>query len=135
MHRKSRMAILGAVCFSHGYKAFHADAACLNQRSTLMFSTATKEYAAATKESATDDVRDAASRAKRDARNTADRTEDNVVNAAESAGRKVRDFIDEASEKIHTATDKVTSEVNHNPMQSTLAALGIGFVLGMLFRR
>jgi ElaB/YqjD/DUF883 family membrane-anchored ribosome-binding protein len=100
-----------------------------------MFSTTTKEYAAATKDSAVEDVRDNVARTKREARNSANQAEDSIVGVAENAGRKVRDFIDDTSDKLQDTGDRIKQEVNDNPMQSTLIALGAGFVLGMLFSR
>lgn len=100
-----------------------------------MFSTTTKDYASATKESAADDVRENAYRTRNDIRGSASNTADNVADAAQTAGRKVRDFIDDTSDKLHSTTDRLSHEVRDNPIQSTLIALSAGFVLGMLFRR
>lgn len=55
--------------------------------------------------------------------------------AANQAGRKVRGYIDAANDEISQATDTVTKEIRSNPIQSSLIALGAGFILGALFRR
>ena len=55
--------------------------------------------------------------------------------AANQVERKVRGFIDTASDEISHTTDTVTKEIRSNPVQSSLIALGAGFILGSLFRR
>jgi ElaB/YqjD/DUF883 family membrane-anchored ribosome-binding protein len=71
-----------------------------------------------------DDFRDAAGEAK-----------DELYVTANKAGRKVRSFIDSTSDELSHATRTVTAHVHDKPVQSSLIALGIGFVLGALFRR
>jgi len=58
-----------------------------------------------------------------------------VVDAAHDAGRKVRGFIDSATDELTHAKETVTKEIRTNPVQSSVIALGVGFVLGALFRR
>jgi ElaB/YqjD/DUF883 family membrane-anchored ribosome-binding protein len=71
-----------------------------------------------------DDASQAYGEAKQDLRETANK-----------AGRKVRGFIHDASDEIVHAKDAVTSQIRTNPVQSSLIAAGVGFVLGALFRR
>lgn len=58
----------------------------------------------------------------------------NVVRARE-AGAKVRSMLDEASSEVSHVAQAVETRVNEKPMQSSLIALGIGFVLGALLSR
>lgn len=62
-------------------------------------------------------------------------TADDLRNAANGAGRKVREFIHSAGDELSHTKDKVTTQIRTNPVQSSLVALGVGFVLGALFRR
>jgi ElaB/YqjD/DUF883 family membrane-anchored ribosome-binding protein len=55
--------------------------------------------------------------------------------AANQAGRKVRGIYNTASDEITGASDKLTGEIRSNPVRSSAIALGIGFVVGALFRR
>ncbi len=55
--------------------------------------------------------------------------------AANEAGRKGRGFLHMASDELTHARDTVTTHVRSNPVQSSLVALGVGFVLGTLLRR
>ena len=50
-------------------------------------------------------------------------------------GGKVRGFLDSATDNFSDAKDKVTRQVHEKPVQSSLIALAIGYVLGRLFRR
>jgi len=78
----------------------------------------------ATKEDTAHNLKDNMNEAKEDLRS-----------AANSAGRKVRGFINSAGEEISHATDTVTKQIRTNPVQSSLVALGVGYLLGALFRR
>jgi len=60
---------------------------------------------------------------------------DDICVTANKAGHKVRDFINSASEELSHATETVTTEIKGKPVQSSLIALGIGFVLGTLLSR
>lgn len=55
--------------------------------------------------------------------------------AANSAGRKVRSAFNAASDEMSHVSDKVTAEIRTNPVQSSVIALGVGMLLGMLIRR
>ncbi len=55
--------------------------------------------------------------------------------AANRAGRKVWNLVHHAGDEITHARDTVTTQIRTKPMQSSLAALGLGFVLGALLRR
>ncbi len=60
---------------------------------------------------------------------------DDIFITANKAGHKVRDFIDSASEELVHTTETVTTRIKDKPVQSSLIALGIGFMLGTLLRR
>jgi len=55
--------------------------------------------------------------------------------AANKAGRTVRNYIDTACDEVSHSTETVTTQIRENPVQSAAIALGVGFVLGALFRR
>ncbi len=65
----------------------------------------------------------------------AEQAKSDLKSAAKGAGRKVRDMIDTASDEITHAKETVTTQIRTNPVQSSMVALGVGFVLGVLFRR
>lgn len=69
-------------------------------------------------------VRDMATQADHDLRDT-----------AAKMGQKTRTFVENAKEEAFEASDKVTKHIHEKPLQSSVIALGIGFVLGALFRR
>ena len=60
-------------------------------------------------------------------------SKDDLRTAANDAGRKVRGFINTASEEIIHAKDTVNTQIHTKPVQSSLIALGIGYVLGRYF--
>lgn len=70
-----------------------------------------------------------------DARVTAGDVKDDLTVTATKAGRQVRDFISSTGNELSNATETVTAHVHKKPMQSSLIALGIGFVFGALLRR
>ena len=86
---------------------------------------------ATTKDEAIHNLKDSA----RNIRDEANDTARDVRNAANTAGRKVRGFINNASDEISHAGETVTTQIRNNPVQSSAIALGVGFILGALFRR
>lgn len=72
---------------------------------------------------------------KNDASEAIDETGEDIRDTANRAGRKVRGYINSASEEFSTASDRVTSEIRSNPVQSAAIALGVGLMLGALLRR
>lgn len=96
-----------------------------------MLSSTTKEAANFTKESAENDVKNAVSKT----RNKANHVVEDLSHYANDAGKRVRHFIDSANDELHHASDRVTGEIRANPVRSSAIALGLGFVLGALFRR
>jgi hypothetical protein len=88
----------------------------------------------ATKDSASD-LRNTAFTAKRDIRDAASDMKEDLTDAANNAGRKVRDFIHNAGGQVGDVSDRVAGEIRTNPVRSTLVALGVGVLLGAIFRR
>lgn len=81
------------------------------------------------------ELRGAANTIKNEARDTVYDAKNELRSAANRTGRRVREFIDTASDELHHVSDSVGSQIRSNPVQSSLIALGAGFILGALFRR
>lgn len=96
-----------------------------------MFSANTKDAANAT----VNDAKSTLYNAKRDVNEATGDSKTNMDDMAEKAGRQVRGFIDSASSQISDASDRISGEIHDNPVRASLVALGVGFVLGVLFRR
>ncbi len=62
-------------------------------------------------------------------------TKDDLCDTANKMGHKVREFVESANDEINRATKTVTAHINDKPVQSSLIALGIGYILGSLMRR
>jgi len=92
-------------------------------------------YSATNKDTAIKDVKNAASNIRDEVVDTAYEVKNDLRGAANQAGIKVRSFFNSASDEISHASDSVTKQVRANPVQSSLIALGAGFILGALFRR
>lgn len=92
-------------------------------------------YTGTSKDTSFKDVKSSAANLRDEAVDTAYGVKDDLNNAAQQAGRKVRNFFNSASDEISHATDTVTTQVRKNPVQSSMIALGAGFILGALFRR
>lgn len=54
---------------------------------------------------------------------------------AHEAGRKVREVIDHATHDVRDAAAMTEQQIRENPVKASAIAAGIGFVLGLLFRR
>lgn len=63
------------------------------------------------------------------------KTEDELYDVAREAGRQMRSFINSADKEISGATDFVVTNIKEKPVQSGAIVLGIGVLLGFLFRR
>lgn len=96
-----------------------------------MFSATTKEAANAT----VSDAKTVSHSARRDLSNSSEDVGNEFARVANKAGRHVRELIDSANDQLSEASEKVTSEIRSNPIRSSAIALGIGFLLGALFRR
>lgn len=60
---------------------------------------------------------------------------EDICQAANEAGQKVREFIDHTAHNAEEAGAKVAQQVRANPLTASVAAAGIGFLLGLLFHR
>jgi ElaB/YqjD/DUF883 family membrane-anchored ribosome-binding protein len=60
---------------------------------------------------------------------------ENASEAAHNAGEKVRNFLETARTDVSEASRAVKSQIKNKPIQSSLIALGIGYVIGALARR
>jgi ElaB/YqjD/DUF883 family membrane-anchored ribosome-binding protein len=100
-----------------------------------MLSNATKSAARAATDGAEHDIKrtlkDTVGQVQHDLENTLDHASD----YAGEAGKKVRGAVDKTVHNVKAATGHLTDEIKHKPVQSSLLALGAGFVLGSLVRR
>jgi ElaB/YqjD/DUF883 family membrane-anchored ribosome-binding protein len=60
---------------------------------------------------------------------------EDVESLAHSAGRRMRGAIDEAQTSVTEATGNATAVIRDNPIQSSVIALGVGMLFGLLMRR
>lgn len=60
---------------------------------------------------------------------------EDVCATANKTGQKARGLIDSAGGEISHATDTVATHIKDKPVQSSMIALGVGFMIGMLFSR
>lgn len=89
----------------------------------------------ATKDDTVQTLKNSTQNFKENARETYDEAKSDLRDTANKAGRKVRHFINSATDEISHATDTVTTQIRTKPVQSSVVALGVGVVLGMLLRR
>lgn len=68
-------------------------------------------------------------------KNSAHKTSDELHETANQAGRKARAMFHTASDEISQAGERVSAEIHNNPVRSSLIALGVGMVMGALYRR
>jgi ElaB/YqjD/DUF883 family membrane-anchored ribosome-binding protein len=85
--------------------------------------------------SATTDAKNAANAVKNDVQDGAAKVKGDIREVANKVGRDIRGFIDTANDEIHKVGETVSDQIKANPRQSALIAVGVGFVLGFLFRR
>lgn len=60
---------------------------------------------------------------------------ESINSTVKNVGSKVYHLFGTAGEEIVHAKDTVAKEIRSNPVQSTLIALGVGYVLGKLLSR
>ena len=60
---------------------------------------------------------------------------DDLEEAARRTGHHIREMADSAGHSLKGAEQALTVKIRENPVQSSLIALGIGLVVGRLFRR
>lgn len=68
-------------------------------------------------------------------RHTMDDMRNDVRNMAGKAGQKMRQLMDSATSEVCNATGTVKKQIEEKPIQYSVAALGIGFLIGLLVRR
>ena len=88
-----------------------------------------------TKDDTVQSLRNSAQNIKDDARDTAREAKGELRDTANKVGRSVRGFLDSTSDEFSHAADTVKNQIHEKPVQSALVTLGIGFVLGLMFRR
>lgn len=70
-----------------------------------------------------------------DNKSTLDNAKDSVSNTANKIGHDAREMYNNASDELSHASACVKKEIRDNPLRSSAIAMGVGIVLGMLFRR
>lgn len=82
-----------------------------------------------------EELKNTAQNLRSDIANTGEAVKSDLRVVAHDAGHKVREMLSTASDEISHISDKVTKQINDKPVQSSLTALGLGVLLGILFRR
>lgn len=59
----------------------------------------------------------------------------NIVDLAHKAGESLHDFLDSATHQAEHATHYMKDHITHKPIQSSIIAFAIGFLLRGLFRK
>ncbi len=67
--------------------------------------------------------------------NTSAWNKENLCETANQMGQKLRAIVDNAGDEMSGAGDFLTKEIKEKPLQSSLIALGIGAVLGLILTR
>jgi len=68
-------------------------------------------------------------------RSDATKAKDGIIDAANDVSHKVGGFMKSACDNVSNTADSLTSEIRNKPVQSTLIAMGAGFLLSTLLRR
>lgn len=89
----------------------------------------------ATKDENIHDLKNSAQNLKNTATMAANDVKDDLQTTARKAGSTVRSYINTARDEVTHAGEAVGSQIRTNPIQSSLIALGIGFIFGALSRR
>ncbi len=84
---------------------------------------------------AANDIKGSANNIKNEARDTLYDVKEDLHDVAARTGRRVRGLVDSASGEITHASEVVGTQIRSNPVQSSLIALGVGFIIGTLFRK
>ncbi len=70
-----------------------------------------------------------------DTRSNTKNTDDGLTVMAHRAGQKLSGIIGGTYKEVSGTAEAVTREIRNRPVQSSLIALGAGYVLAALFRR
>ncbi|MDP9128054.1 MAG: hypothetical protein M3N08_07340 [Pseudomonadota bacterium] len=81
------------------------------------------------------DIKETARRFKGDARETASALKGDLEDVARKTGRQARDMANAATKNASDMADSMSAKIRSNPVQSSVIALAVGFVVGMLYRR
>jgi ElaB/YqjD/DUF883 family membrane-anchored ribosome-binding protein len=100
-----------------------------------MLSTPTKLAAGVTKTLAENDIDSSLKHMGDKAADSIDRAVDNVSEYAHHTGEQIRSAFDTTTDGVKRVTQQVSGEIHKNPVQTTLLALGAGFVIGMMLRK
>jgi ElaB/YqjD/DUF883 family membrane-anchored ribosome-binding protein len=100
-----------------------------------MFATATSK-----ENEIKNDVKAGASRVGNDIRQTANKVRSDLNQAdlegtLNKIGQQAHDYLDSATNEINDASDRLTSKIRSNPVQSAAIAAAVGFLFGLAFRR
>ncbi len=82
-----------------------------------------------------DEVKKMARNFKADATDTANAAKNDLEGVARETGTQMRAFADSAGHSLKDAGDTVAVKIRDNPIQSTLIALGVGLLAGIIYRR
>ncbi|MFA4846365.1 MAG: hypothetical protein WC654_07490 [Patescibacteria group bacterium] len=82
-----------------------------------------------------DEVKKMARNFKADATNTANAAKNDLEGVARETGTHMRAFVDSAEHSLKDAGGTVAVKIRENPIQSTLIALGVGLLAGIIYRR
>ena len=89
----------------------------------------------ATKEDTMQDLKGSARNFKNGSPELAHSTTDDLQEMAHKAGRKVQNYFNNAYNEVAHSTEAVTTQIRKSLVQSSMIALGLGVLLGALFRR
>jgi len=70
-----------------------------------------------------------------DARDAAGAVKDDLEAVARRTGRHVRDLADSAGQNLGDLSETLKNTISQKPLKAGAVILGVGFVLGVLYRR
>ncbi|MDD2325495.1 MAG: hypothetical protein PHW63_05795 [Alphaproteobacteria bacterium] len=82
-----------------------------------------------------DEVKKMGRNFKADATDAAHAAKNDLEGVARDAGSHVRTLVDSAQHSLKDASGTVAVKIRENPIQSTLIALGVGLLAGIIYRR
>lgn len=83
----------------------------------------------------TDAVKDSARHFKDSTKDAAASIKDDLGAVAQRTTKQVRELADAAEHNLADIGDAMANKIHNHPVQSTLIALGVGVVVGLLYRR
>jgi len=100
-----------------------------------MYGTTQSEDLRAKNQTTVDDIRDGARRIKEDVRQAAGTFKNDIEDVAREAGAQARACAGSVEKNVKDTLGSVTNKINDNPVQSSVIALGVGVLLGLVFFR